>query len=142
MPVRHSLLKPEDELVGDKVAAEILGLYNFRTLSNWRSDGRNPDLPYVRIGRSIRYRIGDLIEFRQRHTIGGVTAVEPVIEQVAAASSTLAKAPTPTSVNTTAAIDIALGSTEVQQVRQQVIEPVAPVHIIRPSDLVRRQLNI
>ncbi len=141
MSVRNALLKPEDELVGEKIAAEILGIYNYKTLSNWRSDGRNPDLPYVRIGRSIRYRVGDLIEFRQRHTVGGVKAVEPVIEQVAPATSTLAKTPAPYPMNTIAAIAVSAAPVAAKQPHQTLSHSTAPVHCIRPSDLVRSNLT-
>ncbi len=67
-----SILKPENDLVGDKIAAPIIGLSNFKTLSNWRASGKHKDLPYLKIGRSIRYRVGDLLDFRARHTVGGV----------------------------------------------------------------------
>ena len=141
MPTRNSILKPEDELVGEKVAAEIIGVYNFKTLSNWRSDGRNLDLPYIRIGRSIRYRIGDLIEFRQRHTVGGVKAVEPVIEQVAPATSTQAKAPAPQPMHTNAGVDSPLTPVALQH-PFTALRQAAAVRAIRPSDLLRKQANI
>jgi hypothetical protein len=141
MPARNLRLKPEDELVGEKVAAEIIGIFNYKTLSNWRSDGRNLDLPYIRIGRSIRYRIGDLIEFRQRHTVGGVKAVEPVIEQVAHATSTRAKAPAPHPMHTAAASESPLTTVALMQPLAAMSQPAA-VRVIRPSDLLRKQTNI
>ena len=52
--------------VNDVRAAEILGL-SPQTLRNWRSQSRGPD--YVRIGRAVRYRVGDLIEFAEKRRI-------------------------------------------------------------------------
>lgn len=47
--------------VDDKSAATVLGLQK-NTLCVWRSVGRY-DLPYIKVGRSVRYRISDLAEF-------------------------------------------------------------------------------
>jgi hypothetical protein len=38
------------------------------TLSVWRSTGRY-DLPYVKIGRSVRYKREDVLEFIRRRTV-------------------------------------------------------------------------
>ena len=141
MPARNSILKPEDELVGEKVAAEIIGIFNYKTLSNWRSDGRNLDLPYIRIGRSIRYRIGDLLEFRQRHTVGGLKDAEPVIEQVVHTTSTPEKAPTPYPMPSTSAIQSPFTPVALKQPFTASSRPAA-VRGIRPSDLLRKQSNI
>lgn len=73
MQSRSALLTPDNELLPDKEAAPVLGITNSKTLSNWRSEGKHPDLPFVRIGRSIRYRLGDLLDFRVRHTVGGTS---------------------------------------------------------------------
>jgi nicotinic acid mononucleotide adenylyltransferase len=142
MPVRNSLLSPENEVVGDKVAAEILGIDNYRTLSNWRTSGKHLDLPYIRIGRSIRYRVGDLIEFRKRHTVGGVKAVEPAIEHAEDTASTQVKA----SSQNTARTSIAIATEAIQVVDRAsalvMHMPKASGHIVRPSELVRKELNI
>ncbi len=116
MPIHRAFLLPEDELIEDKGAAEVLGLSNFRTLSNWRSNDTHPDLPYLRIGRSIRYRLGDLLEFRKRHTVGGVTAVQTVNEQVTPSPSTSI------------------------QIQTQATSTLAksPQNVVRPSDLLRQ----
>jgi hypothetical protein len=142
MPVRSNLLTPEDELVGDKVAAEILGVSNFRTLSNWRANDQHPDLAYLRIGRSIRYRVGDLLDFRKRHTVVGVKAVEPTIEHAEDKASTQVKA----SSQQTASSSIPIATEAIQVVSPAsalVMQmPKASGHIVRPSELVRKQLNI
>ncbi|PIA72812.1 DNA-binding protein [Ectopseudomonas toyotomiensis] len=52
--------------VDDKSAAAVLGVQK-STLSVWRSLGRY-NLPYVKIGRSVKYRISDLAEFIANRT--------------------------------------------------------------------------
>jgi len=47
--------------VDDKSAAAALGVQT-NTLSVWRSLGRY-NLPYVKVGRSVKYRVSDLAEF-------------------------------------------------------------------------------
>lgn len=55
-----------------KEAAEYLGLQE-QTLAAWASTKRY-DLPYIRVGRRIRYRISDLEKFLERGTVGAVEA--------------------------------------------------------------------
>ena len=50
----------------DKQAATALGL-KVATLSVWRSTGRY-NLPYIKVGRLVRYRVSDLAEFMARRT--------------------------------------------------------------------------
>ena len=50
----------------DKQAATVLGLKT-GTLSVWRSTGRY-NLPYIKVGRLVRYRVSDLAEFMARRT--------------------------------------------------------------------------
>lgn len=57
---------PDSHLLNDLEAASALDLQP-GTLSVWRSTGRY-NLPYVRIGRKVRYRVGDLREWIARHT--------------------------------------------------------------------------
>lgn len=45
---------PADQLDPPRVVAEALGV-STQTLANWRCTRRNP-LPYVKIGRMVRYR--------------------------------------------------------------------------------------
>ncbi len=49
-------------LLTDKDAAAYLGLRNVGTLAVWRSTKRYP-IPFIRIGRSIRYRREELDKF-------------------------------------------------------------------------------
>ena len=44
-------------LVGAKKAAELLNV-SVGTLAVWRCTGR-VNLPYIKIGRSVKYRVGD-----------------------------------------------------------------------------------
>jgi hypothetical protein len=46
------------------------GLLNIAsiTLAQWRAMGHGP--PFVRVGRSIRYRLGDLLDWRDANTVG------------------------------------------------------------------------
>jgi hypothetical protein len=55
-------------LVDEKRAAEILGIVP-ATLAIWRCT-RRYNLPYVKVGRSVRYRIGDLERFIATRTVG------------------------------------------------------------------------
>ncbi|NDE56534.1 MAG: DNA-binding protein [Gammaproteobacteria bacterium] len=50
----HGLLRPKD-------AAIALGTTE-GTLAVWRCTGRH-SLKFIRMGRSVRYRVGDLIEY-------------------------------------------------------------------------------
>lgn len=52
--------------VDDKQAAEVLDVKP-TTLAVWRSTGRYR-LPYLKVGRLVKYRISDLAEFLARRT--------------------------------------------------------------------------
>lgn len=52
--------------VDDKQAADALGV-KATTLAVWRSTGRY-SLPYLKVGRLVRYRVSDLAEFLARRT--------------------------------------------------------------------------
>lgn len=55
------------QLLTPKETAEMLGV-STNTLSNWRVNKRY-DLPYVPIGRSIRYRLQDVEAFIEARVI-------------------------------------------------------------------------
>lgn len=63
----HDPLNPPVQ-VDDKQAAVVLGI-KASTLSVWRSTGRY-NLPYLKVGRLVRYRVSDLAEFLARRTTG------------------------------------------------------------------------
>lgn len=52
--------------VSDIQAAEVLGAKQ-TTLAVWRSTGRY-NLPFVKVGRLVRYRVSDLAAFLARRT--------------------------------------------------------------------------
>lgn len=52
--------------VDDKQAAEVLDVKS-TTLAVWRSTGRY-NLPYLKVGRLVKYRLNDLAEFLARRT--------------------------------------------------------------------------
>ena len=54
------------EVVNEHRAAEILGLA-VQTLRNRRH--MRAGCPYIRMGRSIRYRVNDLLDYLERHRI-------------------------------------------------------------------------
>ena len=47
--------------VDEKTAGEILG-HSVKTLQNWRTLRRGP--AYLKCGRSVRYRLGDLLDYQ------------------------------------------------------------------------------
>lgn len=57
-----------DPLLTDDQAAEYLSVKK-HTLAVWRSTGRY-NLPFVKIGRSVRYRKSDLDAFLDHRTVG------------------------------------------------------------------------
>lgn len=69
----QSIVQANDELLDDKAAAEVIDVVP-GTMSVWRSTGRYA-LPFIKIGRKVRYRRSDLLawlEMRTRQT--GATA--------------------------------------------------------------------
>lgn len=56
------------ELVSRQEAADILNVQP-QTLAKWASAQRY-DLPYIKVGKAVRYRRSDLREFMDRNTVG------------------------------------------------------------------------
>ncbi len=72
-PSINEIIKRASGLVDEKAAAEILDTTP-GTLSVWRSTGRYA-LPFVKIGRKVRYRVSDLEQWiEQRTRSNGATA--------------------------------------------------------------------
>lgn len=59
--------------ISEGLAAEFLGL-SVRTLQAKRVRGGGPD--YIKIGRSVRYRKKDLIDYLDRHSTASTSAGE------------------------------------------------------------------
>jgi predicted DNA-binding transcriptional regulator AlpA len=57
-------------LIDEIQAAELLGIKR-GTLSVWRCTRRYP-LPYVKVGRSVKYRIEDIERFLASRTVGTI----------------------------------------------------------------------
>ncbi len=51
-------------LLTEKEAARFLSM-SFRTLQSWRSESKGP--PYLKLGRSIRYRKSDLLAWVEKN---------------------------------------------------------------------------
>ena len=60
-------MQPEFDLKDEKEAAKFLDV-SPGTLQVWRSTRRYP-LPFVKIGRKVRYRLSDLQAFLQLRTV-------------------------------------------------------------------------
>jgi excisionase family DNA binding protein len=56
----------EKQLLTEDETAEVLAIKP-QTLASWRCRGVN-DLPFIKIGRAVRYRRSDLEAFMQRNT--------------------------------------------------------------------------
>ncbi len=65
----HSEHPDGERLLTRKEAADYLGVAE-NTLSVWASEGRYR-LPYIKVGRLVKYRLSDLREFIARNTQGG-----------------------------------------------------------------------
>ncbi len=57
----------DNTLLTNLQAAEFLGV-SFHSLQIWRTTGRY-DLPYIKVGRLVRYKLGDLRKFLCDRTI-------------------------------------------------------------------------
>lgn len=60
----------DDVLATPEEAAELIKI-SVATLQKWRSTGEN-NIPFVKIGRSARYKVSDLKAYVDRHVVGGV----------------------------------------------------------------------
>ena len=56
----------DDVLINQIEAGKILGIPH-ATLQKWRSTGEN-NIPFIKIGRSVRYRTTDLKDWIDAHT--------------------------------------------------------------------------
>lgn len=60
----------DNQLLNEEKAAQILDIKP-QTLAVWRMTGRH-GLPYVRVGRNVRYRLSDLLAWLDSRTVGSV----------------------------------------------------------------------
>lgn len=63
-----------DSLLGTDKVAELIGV-DVGTLNAWRSNGRY-SLPYLKIGRSVRYRLADVMAWLEgRRVVPGPSEI-------------------------------------------------------------------
>jgi hypothetical protein len=62
--------EPTTVLLTKEQTAERLGNVSIGTLAVWRSKKRY-NLPYIKVGALIRYRLSDVEDFIRRRTVGG-----------------------------------------------------------------------
>lgn len=60
----------QNEFFSRRALAKMLGVSE-STLATWASTGR-VNIPYVRVGRCVRYHISDINAFLAANTVGGV----------------------------------------------------------------------
>ncbi|WP_442497656.1 helix-turn-helix domain-containing protein [Methylobacter sp. sgz302048] len=68
-PTVHQVALALTELITSQEAAEYLGV-TYKTLEVWRSTKRY-HIPYIKVGRLVRYRKSDLEAFLLSRTQGG-----------------------------------------------------------------------
>lgn len=60
------MINPEKKLLTEREVAEALAVSR-QTVANWRFKGRGPR--YLKVGRLVRYRPGDVEEFLKKYLI-------------------------------------------------------------------------
>lgn len=69
----EQIIHANRDLLNEREAAQFLSLQH-KTLANWRSAGRYA-LPFVKVGRAVRYRRSDLVAWLAARTrANGATA--------------------------------------------------------------------
>lgn len=63
-------MENSQNLISPEQAADYLNV-STATLANWRCLG-TPNVPYLRIGRSIKYRRSDLDDYIKKHSFNDV----------------------------------------------------------------------
>ena len=66
----ESVRNTKPVLWDEKQAADYLGL-NHKTLTAWRCT-RRYNLPYIKCGRLVRYRVADVEAFLESRTVAGL----------------------------------------------------------------------
>jgi excisionase family DNA binding protein len=61
----------QSPMLTQREVAALLGIRP-RTIEDWRSRKTGPELPYVRLGRAVRYRREDVERLIAANTKGGV----------------------------------------------------------------------
>lgn len=69
------LPRDPNRLLTEEQAAIVLDVKNPQTLAVWRSNKRYA-IPYIKIGRNVRYRLGDLQDWMNSRTYESSVASE------------------------------------------------------------------
>jgi len=84
--VGQSLNRPLEELPGKfdtRKAATILGLTTPRTLDTWASKPDHGGLPFIKVGRSRRYLLSDIVAFIASRRTGTAFSASDIADAVA-----------------------------------------------------------
>ena len=71
--IKRSTESLEDRFMTTKHVSEFTGLA-ISTIQNWRVSRRN--IPFYRIGKTVRYRLSDLMAFMDFYKVDPLTAEE------------------------------------------------------------------
>ena len=71
--VDAALLQNRNALLSEPKTAQWLG-QSTRTLQRWRLDGSRDPLPFILLGRCVRYRVGDVLDWLDRQTFRSTSA--------------------------------------------------------------------
>ena len=66
----HSISLDDNVIVNTSEAARLIRTPE-KSLIKWRSTGEH-NIPYIKIGRNVRYRTADLRKWIEAHVLGGV----------------------------------------------------------------------
>lgn len=66
----QALLSFDTDVLTDTAGASKLLHIPAATLIKWRSTGEN-NVPYIKIGKQVKYRTTDLRKYIERRTVGG-----------------------------------------------------------------------
>jgi hypothetical protein len=60
------IVEPSKQVINEHEAAKVLGK-SVQTLRNDRCSRKGA--PYIKLGRLVKYRVGDLLDYLERHRI-------------------------------------------------------------------------
>jgi hypothetical protein len=81
-----SIANDPNRMLSTEEAAAFMGLQPC-TLAAWREDGSQPDLPFFKIGKAVRYRCADVLAFIEaRRAVSTLAArqIKPAIRPIKA----------------------------------------------------------
>jgi len=69
----NTIERDPDLALTENLTAELLGI-SVRTLQSWRISGKGPR--YCKIGRAVRYRRRDIVQFQEHHAVNSTTEAD------------------------------------------------------------------